>query len=191
MTLTDENAFGFLFAYHDLEDDEYSLEPEDFVTRFTEFRSAALSCACEAPLGDDARVLDLGHAVYFELADGNQRVEPIGWLKRVREALQSRGFTVAAVVTHGGRWVDEEHPNETPPAEQLEGGYVLLSIARPSEPLRRALFADAATHGTDGEDGWGAGTYVDTEVVEALGKSLKNAPTPLAAGGATFYRIAR
>ncbi len=189
MTLTDENAFGFLFAYHDLEDDEYSLEPEEFVTRFTEFRCATLAAARESPLGESVRVLDLGHAVYFEVADGEQQHDPIAWLKRVREALTTRSFAVTAILSHGGRWLDDAGEDRS--LEHLENGYSLLSASRPSEPLRRALLAEAATHGSDGEDGWGPGTYVDTEAVEALGKSLKNAPTPLASGGATFYRIAR
>jgi hypothetical protein len=33
--------------------------------------------------------------------------------------------------------------------------------------------------------------YVDTEAIEALGRALKNAPTPLAVAGATFFRVAR
>lgn len=189
MTLTDENAFGLLLAYYDLEDDEYALEPDEFVTRFTEFRSATLAAACETPLGDSVRVLELGHALYFEVADGDQNQDPISWLKRVREALMNREFNVAAVLAHGGRWVAEGGDDRA--IEELGAGYALISASRPSEPLRRALLAEAATHGSDGEDGWGPGTYVDTEAVEALGKSLKNAPTPLASGGATFYRIAR
>ena len=66
-------------------------------------------------------------------------------------------------------------------------------LSLPSEPLRRALYAETASHGADedDEDAWGPGIYVDTEAVEALGRTLKNAPTPLAIAGATFYRVAR
>jgi hypothetical protein len=69
--LTDENAYGILFSFYDLEDAEYSLEPEEFVTRFSEFRSALLGAAAEAPLGSGAKILDLGHALYFEIGDGD------------------------------------------------------------------------------------------------------------------------
>jgi hypothetical protein len=66
------------------------------------------------------------------------------------------------------------------------------SCSRPSEPLRRALYADAATRrdGDGAPSGWGPGLYLDTEAVEALGKTPKNEPTVLHAGGsgATFYR---
>jgi hypothetical protein len=55
--------------------------------------------------------------------------------------------------------------------------------------LRRALYADAAAHGPDGENGWGPGVFVDEEAVTALSRTFKNAPTPLHAGGATFFRI--
>ena len=188
--LTDENAFGVLFAFHDIEDVEYTLEPEEFVARFSEFRSALLGAAADTPLGAGTKVLDLGHALYFEIGDGDQAREPIGWLKAVREALTARGFATSAVLTHGGRWVTTE-VTELPAAEALTEGYVVLSASRPSEPLRRALYAEAASHGADGESGWGSGVYVDAEAIEALGKSLKNAPTTLSAAGATFYRIAR
>ena len=186
----DENAFGLLFAFYDLEDAEYGLEPEEFVERFTEFRSTVLSSAAEQVLGQAVRVIDLGHALYFEVGDGDQSADPIGWLRRMREALVAREFAVSAVLSHGGRWLADDEP-AWPECDTLEGGYRLVHLSRPSEPLRRALAAETATHGTDGTDGWGAGTYVDTEAVEALGKSLKNAPTPLAAAGATFYRIGR
>lgn len=188
--LTDENAFGVLFSFHDLEDVEYTLEPEEFVTRFSEFRSALLGAAAEAPLGEGAKILDLGHALYFEIGDGDQGRDPIAWLKGVRAALAARSFETAAVLTHGGRWLDGD-AKDLPSAEVIAAGYVLFAASRPSEPLRRAFCAEAATHGSDGSDGWGPGVYVDSEAVEALGKSLKNAPTALSAGGATFYRIAR
>jgi hypothetical protein len=188
--LLDENAFGFLFAFYDLEDREYALEPEDFVERFTEFRSAVLASAAEVPLGEGTRAVDLGHALYFEVGDGDQSTDPIAWLRRVRESVAARDFAVTAVLSHGGRWLAEDEP-EWPESHSMEGGYRLVQLSRPSEPLRRALAAETATHGTDGSDGWGAGTYVDTEAVDALGKSLKNAPTPLASAGATFYRIGR
>lgn len=190
MTLSDENAFGMLVSFYDLENIEYSLTPADFTTRCSEFRSVTLATASEAPLGAGATILDLGHALYFEVGDGDQRVDPVSWLKALRAALLEREFSVVAVLSHGGRWVVEA-AREPPSVEPLAGEYLLVSASRSSEPLRRALYAETACHGSDGEDGWGPGLYVDTEAVEALGKSLKNAPTPLASAGATFYRIGR
>jgi hypothetical protein len=186
----DENAFGLLFAFYDLEDVEYALEPEAFVERVTEFRSTVLTRATEVPLGEGARAIDFGHAVYFEIGDGDQLTDPIAWLRHIREALVAREFAVTAVLSHGGRWLADEE-QQWPETDTLAGAYRLTHLSRPSEPLRRALAAETATHGSDGSDGWGTGTYVDTEAVEALGKALKNAPTPLAAAGATFYRIGR
>ncbi|MFZ5891678.1 MAG: hypothetical protein ACOY0T_11545 [Myxococcota bacterium] len=188
--LHDENAFGVLFAFYDLEDCEYALEPEAFAERFTEFRNSVLGSASEVSLGSGTRAFDFGHALYFEVGDGDQTTDPIAWLRRVKDAVSARDFAVCAVLSHGGRWLAEDESG-WPESDSLAGGYHFVQLSRPSEPLRRALAAEAATHGTDGSDGWGAGTYVDTEAVEALGKSLKNAPTPLAAAGATFYRIGR
>ncbi|HET9930298.1 MAG TPA: hypothetical protein VFQ35_06415, partial [Polyangiaceae bacterium] len=157
--MQDENAFGLLFAFYDIEDVEYGLEPEEFVERFTEFRSTVLSSAAEVVLGEAARVIDLGHALYFEVGDGDHGTDPIAWLRRVREALVARDFSVSAIVSHGGRWLADDDA-DWPERDTLEGGYRLVHLSRPSEPLRRALAAEAATHGTDGTDGWGAGTYV-------------------------------
>jgi hypothetical protein len=190
MTLADENAFGLLVSFFDVEEVEYSLSPDEFCTRATEFRSTVLSTASDAPLGPGATVLDLGHALYFEIGDGDQSADPVTWLKSLRAALVEREFSVVAVLSHGGRWVLEGE-RDLPSVEELAGGYVLVAASRSSEPLRRALFAETACHGSDGGDGWGPGLYVDTEAVEALGKSLKNAPTPLSSAGATFYRIGR
>lgn len=62
----------------------------------------------------------------------------------------------------------------------------------PSEPLRKALAAEAfAQPATSGENdlSWGPGLYVEKDAIEQLGKTLKNAPTPLAALSAIFFRI--
>lgn len=62
----------------------------------------------------------------------------------------------------------------------------------PSEPLRKALAAEAFAQPTTGgeiEAGWGPGLYVEKEAIEQLGKNLKNAPTALAALSSIFYRI--
>jgi hypothetical protein len=188
MTLSDENAFGVLIGYHAIEDDEYSLEPEQFATRFTEFRNAVRDCVESFPLASSAVAREFGHATYLEFADGDQLEDPITWIKTVRAKLNARELKSVGVLSHGGRWLDESA--EMPPA----GGTVsYLPVSLASEPLRRALYAETATHGADEQDetAWGPGIYVDTEAVEALGRTLKNAPTPLAVAGATFYRVAR
>ena len=188
MTLSDENAFGVLIGYHALEDDEYSLEPGQFAARFTEFRNAVRDCVAGFPLASSAVVREFGHATYLEFADGDQAEDPITWIKTVRAKLNARDLKSVGVLSHGGRWLSEGEE-----ALPSVSGVAYLSVSLPSEPLRRALYAETATHGADETDeaAWGPGIYVDTEAVEALGRTLKNAPTPLAVAGATFYRVAR
>ncbi len=186
----DENAFGLLVSYYDVENDEYAMEREEFVTRFTEFRHLMIDCVGSFPLGAGLRAIDLGHAVYVELADGDQEEDPIVWLKMVRARLKGRELSTVGVLSYGGRWVDDD--DELP--ETLETGQARwVSASRPSEPLRRALYAETASRfdEEDAPEGWGPGLYVDTEAVEALGRALKNAPTPLVAAGATYFRVAR
>jgi len=189
MALSDENAFGVLIGYHAIEDDEYGLEPEQFAARFCEFRSAVRGCVEAFPLALSAVARELGHAVYLEFADGEQLEDPIGWIKIVRAKLNALELKSVGVLSHGGRW-QSDRPEEFPPTT---GGVEWHSVSLPSEPLRRALYAETATHGADEHDesAWGPGIYVDTEAVEALRRTLKNAPTPLAVAGATFFRVAR
>ncbi len=101
-------------------------------------------------------------------------------------------FVLASSVTLGivsnpRRVFTDEAGSELP---EMNGVFVAVASA-PSEPLRRALWADTAAHHdqADAPDGWGAGLYVDTEAVEALGRKFKNEPTPLVSAGATFYRL--
>lgn len=187
--MIDENAYGFLLSYFSIEDDEYGLEPEEFVERWREFREVALRFTRERPPGERARGIDLGHAVYFEVAEGDERGDPIAWLRALRAELAERELATVAVLSHGGRWVDESDAASGEPP----GGVELVRASLPSEPLRRALYADAASRVDEdaAEPGWGPGLYVDSEAVEALGRVLKNAPTALLAGGAAFYRAGR
>ena len=189
MTLSDENAFGVLIGYHALEDDEYRLEPSEFAARFCEFRNAVRACIEAFPLAQSVLVRELGHAVYLEFSAGDQVEEPIAWIKLVRARLNALELASVGVLSHGGRWQSELLE---PPAKAVPG-VEWLSVSLPNEPLRRALYAETATHGADEDDesAWGPGIYVDTEAVEALGRTLKNAPTPLAVAGATFFRLAR
>lgn len=192
MALVDENAYGILIGYYSIEDDEYGLERYRFVERFDEFRTAVYDYLKEIPIADKATVLDFGHAVYVEFADGDQREDPLAWGKAARSLLLGREFQSIAVVTHGSRWVDETTP-DVPVLGELAPQIRLARLSHPSEPLRRALAAEAATRRVDEDDerGWGPGLYVDDEAVEALGRQFKNTPTPLEVGGATYFRVGR
>jgi len=150
--------------------------------------AAVRACVEAFPLAESVLVRELGHAVYLEFADGDQKEDPIAWIKLVRARLNALELTSVGVLSHGGRWLTEE-----PEAPPIVSGVEWLSVSLPSEPLRRALYAETAAHPAhDGDEaGWGPGIYVDTEAVEALGRALKNAPTPLAVAGATFFRAAR
>ena len=187
--MIDENAYGFLLSYHNIENDEYSLERDDFATRFRLFRSTVLEYLSSVPLGARAKALDLGHAVYVEVAQGDEECDPFQWLKGARERLAGLDFVTVAVLTHGSRWAFEH----TAPDETVTrvGGATLTSASTPSEPLRRSLYAEAASQPDDQlqTPGWGPGLYVDAEAIEAMGRKLKNAPTPLCAAGATYYRV--
>lgn len=187
MQLIDENAYGYLFSYLEIEDDEYSLGPEEFTARFLKFREVINAAVAEQAPGEGLRVVELGHAIYLEIAEGDEAVDPFSYLKRVRGLLEESEISTAAVLSHGSRWVTSAASDQA--SAGVEGAAVY-----PSEALRRALYADTACQPGDDEDlepGWGAGLYVDTEAIESMGKVLKNAPTPLAVAGATFYRFGR
>jgi hypothetical protein len=189
----DENAFGLLISYFAVEEDEYGLEREEFVERFEAFRRAVYDFAALSPLGASVRALDLGHAVYFEVAAGDESTDLLAWMRELRTRVTDAGFATVGVLTHGSRWVAEDEPLEA--HTQLVGTMQVTAWSRPSEPLRRAMYADAASRprGDDEaeENGWGAGLYFDTEAVEALGRTPKNAPTALVTAGAAFYRVGR
>ncbi|MBX3182922.1 MAG: hypothetical protein KIT72_17985 [Polyangiaceae bacterium] len=181
MDVTDENAYGFFFSYFEIEDDEYDLEPDDFARRFTGFRELIEQVLAEEPPGEGCEPLWLGHAVYLEVAEGDEQVDPFAWTKRTRARLEESGYRTVAVLSQGSRWVPSEGAEPQHSAPRL-----------PSEALRRALYADTATR--PGEDeaqapGWGPGLYVDVEAIDSMGKNLKNTPTPLSVAGATFYRF--
>jgi hypothetical protein len=187
--MIDENAFGLLVSYFDIEDDEYTLERAAFVQRFRRFRKLVLDALAELGFRPAVRPVDLGHAVYWELAQEDDMQDPIRSLRTVRERLAEQDFATVGVLSHGGRWVPGDDAASDAP--ELPAGITLLEVSSPSEPLRRALYAETQTHPdeTSGSEGWGPGLYIDTEAVEALGRKLKNAPTPLSSAGATFYRM--
>jgi hypothetical protein len=167
------------------------MDRDAFVARFEGFRAIVRKCVGEHRLGADARAVDLGHAMYVEVGDGDHAESPLDWAKRARVRLSEAGYETVVAVTHGGRWVDDAAESFTS-TEHL-GSTGLVTLSNPSEPLRRALYADAASRPDDGDPtvGWGAGLYLDTEAAEALGLAPKNAPTVLKAGSAGFYRAGR
>jgi hypothetical protein len=185
--MIDENAFGLLIAYLSLEDDEYGSEREDFVARHTAFTELVRGRLRDQPPGAAARALELGHAHYVEVLEGEHAVDLIVWLRETRALLNEHGFATAGILTFGSSW----HHADGPAPHVVELGAVTLSRASgPSEPFRRALSADAAARGDEdgGAAGWGAGLYLDVTAVEALGRKPKNAPTILRSGGAEFFR---
>jgi hypothetical protein len=185
--MIDENAFGLLISYYSIEDDEYAGEREQFIERYTRFTALIRDRLTEKPPGAEVRAIDLGYAFYIELPDGDQQLDLIAWLRELRATLAEHGYETAAMLTHGSCWVDEADPRP----DIVDCGTVrLVRASRASEPLRRSLLAEAATHGDEpaGLTGWGPGLYLDLEAVEALGRRPKNAPTILRSGGAEFFR---
>lgn len=189
--LVDENAFGVLIAYFDIENDEYSLDSDDFVDRTVGFRTVIVDALPELPVGLGAAALDMGHAVYVEFAEPDEPWDPLPWVRALQTALGEREFPSVLAVTYGSRWVPET-PDELDDRQWWVGSVSMLRASRVSEPFRRALYVDtAAQPDEESETSWGPGLYIDTEALEALGRRLKNAPTPLRSGGATYYRINR
>ncbi len=185
--MLDENAFGLLVAHFDLENLEYSVEPSEFAAHLTRMREVFTRYLGEHPLGDPVRVLDLGHALYAEVADGDQEKNPLFWLRDLRERLRQAELPIIAVLGYGSRWMDE-------PRDEADGATTRTLAAvvwQPSEPLRKALAVEAHAQPNlmaSEARGWGAGYYVDEEAIEALGKKLKNIPTPCLVPGGRFFR---
>lgn len=185
--MIDENAFGLLLSYYAIEEDEYSGEREEFVQRYATFAALVRERLTDKPPAAQVSAIDFGYAVYAELLDGSQELDLIGWLRELRATLSEHGYETAGMLTHGSCWVDETDPR---PDIVDCGSVKLFRASRPSEPLRRALLAEAATHGDEvsGHEGWGPGLYLDLEAVESLGRRPKNTPTILRSGGAEFFR---
>lgn len=185
--MIDEDAFGILFSYYEVEDDEYgSDEREAFVERFSGFEREGLASLSAMGLPKDYHVVCLGHALYAELRDDGDVSDLLGRLRAASARLSGEGFVNVTVLSHGSRWVRE---GEGAALSLTEEAPRVVRLSRPSEPLRRALEAEAFARRDDDDNGWGPGVYVDTEALEALGKTPKNAPTVLQARGAAFFRI--
>jgi hypothetical protein len=185
--MIDEDAFGVLFSYYELEDDEYgSDERAEFVQRFEAFERAVLGIVRDLSLPGDPHVVCFGHAVYVEFRDEETSADLLRALRVASARLAIEGFVNATVLSHGARWV---WPDQCPELSVSEPAPRVARISRPSEPLRRALDVDTLTRRDEQVEGWGPGVYVDTEALQALGKTPKNAPTVLRAAGAQFFRI--
>lgn len=190
-TLLDENAFGVLVSYYDIENDEYALAPEEFLDRCAQFRAVIMDAIGGVPAELEPHAIDLGHAVYMEVAEVESSWDALAFLRDVRGRLNEIEIPTIGVISHGSRWVPE-HPDGVDDRQMYVAATLVQRASRMSEPLRRALYADtAAQAASDDEPGWGPGTYVDTEALEAMGRKLKNAPTPLASASATFYRVGK
>jgi hypothetical protein len=187
--MIDENAFGLWLGYHSLENDEYAAEPADFAARLATFHAAAVRWLAAEPLGAGVQAVDLGHGLYVEIAEGDEERDVLGWLRGWRGAVEAEGFVTTAVLSHGGRWVAEEGAEADLPGVECARDVLVYRVAHSSEALRRALYADTAAQHDPTREGWGPGLYVDGEAMEALGKRLRNEPTPLHVAGAVFYRL--
>lgn len=185
--MIDEDAFGILFSYYDVEEDEYGSDDRDeFVRRFETFERLGLDAVRSLELPAEHHVVCLGHAVYAEVRDGEDTPQLFARFRAAAAQLTGQGFVSVAVLTHGSRWV----PDGLGVTLDVEGESPRVArISRPSEPLRKALFVAALAQGDDEVEGWGPGVYADTEALEALGKTPKNAPTVLRAPGASFFRV--
>jgi hypothetical protein len=160
--MIDEDAFGILFSYYEVEDDEYGTDDRnEFVERFQAFERLALVAIQSLELPSDHHVLCLGHALYAECPDHEDTPQLFARFRAAAARLASEGFVNVAVLAHGSRWVEERQGAELAISD---GSPRVARVSRPSEPLRRALFV-------------------------ALGKTPKNAPTVLRAPGAAFFRV--
>jgi hypothetical protein len=187
--MIDENAFGILVANHCFEDEEYGTDDlDEVVDRISLFRRLVLQYLAENPPGADTHALDWGHALYVELAEEGVS-GLLAWAKALRGQLAEHEFETTLVLTYGGRWVDTDGAGVR---IEAAGDVQVARLAGPSEPMRRALFAETASHGApEEESAWGAGLYLDTDAAEALGIRPRNEPTRLEVAGATFFRVSR
>jgi hypothetical protein len=182
----DENAFGILLAHYDLESIEYSLDESAFVEYLGRFSVIVEQRLQASPLAKGYRSIDLGHARYFEFAEGDQLENPIAWIRELRKAFNSADLPNVCLLSAGGRWVTEN-------AEAaLDSSDAPIDYG-PSEPLRKVLAAEVSSQPNtavgDQETGWGPGLYVEKDAIEQLGLQLKNAPTALPVLSSIFYRI--
>ncbi len=186
--LVDENAFGIWMSWFDAEDVEYSQSADKFPPRIVVFRNAVAAFLEREKLGEGVQALDFGTAIYIEVGDGDQSADVLKWIREFRSYLQEGDWATFAVLAHGGRWVARSPEVRLPPRV---GSVEVVASFGPSEPYRKVMAAEAMAHDDEetGEAGWGVGFFVDVDALEAMGRTLKNAPTALCSGGACFYRV--
>jgi hypothetical protein len=191
MTLIDENAFGVLIAHYDLESIEYDMAPEVFIEYLGRFSRLVEERISLSPLATFLRKVELGHAYYFEFADGDQLIDPITWVRETRKTFVANDLPNVCVLCEGGRWVDERPVDASMAAEPSQDPRPICF--GPSEPLRKALATESLAQPTTAKEpeevGFGPGLYVEKDAIERLGKSLKNVPTALPVLSSVFYRI--
>lgn len=186
--LFDENAFGLWVSWFDAEEVEYAQSASKFPPRIIVFRSALAEYLERHEPGQGAVALDLGTSLYLEVGDGEHTPDLIGWLRGLRAYLAEGDWRTFAVLAHGGRWVATDRGVCMP---STAGSVRVMASFGPSEPFRKAMAAESLSHDDEdtGHEGWGPGLFVDVEALEALGRKLKNEPTPMYAGGTCFFRI--
>src|ERR1043166_8721054 len=129
--MIDEDAFGVLFSYYELEDDEYgSDEREEFVRRFESFERAALGIVQALALPGDPHVVCFGHAVYAEFRDETPAPDLLRALRMASSRLAAEGFVNATVLSYGARWVRSD---AAPELSLSETAPRIARISRPSE----------------------------------------------------------
>ncbi len=188
--MIDENAFGALISYVAIEDDEYQSEDTDtFQSLADEFKRCCVEALRNGAPAPNTHAVFTGHALYVELPEAEQKPKLVTFVRALREQLQERAIVTAGILTFGGRWVMREDVVDIDVEEGRD--YRLATVSLPSEPFRKALHVEAACHGAGDVAGWGPGLYFDADVLEPLGLNLKNQPTPLHIGDATFFRVGR
>lgn len=188
--MTDENAFGLLISYVGIEDDEY--EHDDtaaFAERIVRLRDVCTQALAANPPAANTHAVFWGHALYVEFPEPDAKPSLLSFIRTLREQLLEHGIETAGIVTFGGRWVEQEDRVDLNVAEH--NGVRIATVSMPSEPLRKALYAETACQGFDGALGWGTGLFFDADALEPLGLNLKNQPTPLSVADATFVRVGK
>ena len=183
----EESAFGIWVSWFDAEDAELSQSSNKFPSRITVFRSAVADYLERESLGSGVRAVDFGTSVYIEIGVGDQTSDLLGWVRGLRGYLLDGDWSTFAVIAYGGCWLAARGVAWS----DRVGSVSVLGSMGPSEPFRKVMAADVLSHDDDesGRVGWGAGLFVDVEAMDALGRKLRNAPTPLYARDACFFRL--
>jgi hypothetical protein len=186
----DENAFGALISYVGIEDDEYEHnDTAAFAERIVQLRDVCTQVLESSAPAPNTHAVFWGHALYVEFAEPEGKPSLLAFIRTLREKLQQHSIETAGIVTFGGRWVETEDRVELSLNER--NGVRIAGVSMPSEPLRKALYAETACQGFDGAEGWGTGLFFDVDALEPLGLNLKNQPTPLYVADATFVRVGK